>query len=145
MNKPESSDPSISILGCLLLGYISLWALLTFVVIFTANLFLQTKHVPKMCRALSCLKQTKRYEIPLPNEGKDFPPKEPTRFEDSERCWKEITTKIDRFCFVTFLILYALQLMVYCVIVLKWETLHVSPETWWKNENLLYIQMNTDK
>ena len=51
-NLPESSEPSISILGYLLLGYISLGALLTFVVIFTANLFLQTKPVPKWLRAL---------------------------------------------------------------------------------------------
>uniref|UniRef100_A0A8B8D3K6 Neuronal acetylcholine receptor subunit alpha-6-like n=1 Tax=Crassostrea virginica TaxID=6565 RepID=A0A8B8D3K6_CRAVI len=115
----ESSEPNISILGYLLLGYISLGALLTFVVIFTANLFLQTKPVPKWLRALCCLKQTKRYEIPLPNEGKEIPPKEPAGFEDSECCSKEITTKIDRFCFVTFLILYSLQLIVYFVIVLK--------------------------
>ena len=93
--------------------------LLTFVVVFTANLFIQTKPVPKWLRALCCLKQTKRYEIPLPNEGKEIHPKEPTGFEDSERCWKEITTKIDRFCFVTFLILYAAQLIVFFAIVLK--------------------------
>ncbi|XP_022328115.2 neuronal acetylcholine receptor subunit alpha-3-like [Crassostrea virginica] len=113
---PESSEPNISILGYLLLGYISLGALLTLVVILSSNLLIQTKPVPKWLQSVFCMRQTKVHNIAA---ARDTSPKEPDlKEDDSEIDWKEISKKFDRFCFVTFQILYAVQLIVYFSLVL---------------------------
>lgn len=55
---PESSEPSVSILGYLLLGYISLGGVVTLVVIISSNLYIETKPVPKWLQHLCCERQT---------------------------------------------------------------------------------------
>lgn len=115
---PESSEPSVSILGYLLLGYISLGGVVTLVVIISSNLYIETKPVPKWLQHLCCERQTdtdgsELYSI------KDVPPaqQEDGFKEQCELCWKKIGMKFDRFCFVMSIILYVVQVIIFIAIV----------------------------
>lgn len=115
---PESSEPSISVLGYLLLGYISLGGLVTLVIIISSNLYIQTKPVPTWLQCLFCEKQTGTDASELYSEKEVSPvQREEDLKEESQICWKKIGMKFDRFCFVMSIILYVVEVIIFIALV----------------------------
>lgn len=115
---PESSEPSISVLGYLLLGYISLGGLVTLVIIISSNMYIQTKPVPTWLQCLFCEKQTGTDVSELYSEKEVSPAqREEDLKEESQICWKKIGMKFDRFCFVMSIILYVVEVIIFIAFV----------------------------
>ncbi|XP_052720342.1 acetylcholine receptor subunit beta-type unc-29-like [Crassostrea angulata] len=117
---PESSEPSISILGYLLLGYITLGGIQTLAVILSSNFFIQTKPVPKWLKIISCQELNKVEDKPPRNKSEENSVKElddDSLKEKYEVCWRKISRSFDRVCFILSLIVFAIQISIYIAMV----------------------------
>nr|XP_034303114.1 acetylcholine receptor subunit beta-type unc-29-like [Crassostrea gigas] len=117
---PESSEPSVSILGYLLLGYITLGGIQTLAVILSSNFFIQTKPVPKWLKIISCQELTKVEDKPPRKKSEENSVKElddDSLKEKYEVCWRKISRSFDRVCFILSLIVFAIQISIYIAMV----------------------------
>ncbi|XP_062571044.1 acetylcholine receptor subunit alpha-1-B-like [Saccostrea cucullata] len=114
---PESSEPNISLLGLLLLGFISEGTLVTLCVILSSNIHLseESKPVPNWVKVVFCFKPTKERDTNILKVAAG----ESSRKKASELCsWIHIARKFDKLCFIISLLLYATQIFIYFAIVL---------------------------
>ncbi|XP_061170075.1 acetylcholine receptor subunit alpha-1-A-like [Saccostrea echinata] len=118
---PESSEPHISILGILLLGFIAEGALVTLCVILSTNIhqFEETKPVPNWLNVLLCFKTEKVGDMNSAEDVLKVASGEDLKEEALESCsWNYIARLFDRFCFFCSLSIYATQIIIYFAIVL---------------------------
>ncbi|XP_048776722.2 acetylcholine receptor subunit alpha-1-A-like [Ostrea edulis] len=113
---PEASEPNISVLGFLLFGYVILGALVTLCVILSANIhsFTEATHMPKLLRYICCL-QSNIVEGTLSSSSTmKVASKEEEMEEEPPSCsWNDVAKRFDRFCFISSLFLYAIQVIIY--------------------------------
>jgi hypothetical protein len=116
---PEVSEPNISVLGFVLFGYVVLGSIVTLCVILSANIhsFTEATPMPKWLEILCCWKANTVVDVIISsrNDMKVAAEEE----ENEEKCptcpWNEVAKTFDRFCFISSLLLYVIQIIIYCV------------------------------
>jgi hypothetical protein len=115
---PEASEPNISVLGFLLFGYVVLGSLVTLCVIISAKIHSYTEdtHMPKWLNILCCWKRNTISDMVSSRSAIKVVAKEEENEERPPYSWKYVAHNFDRFCFMSSLLFYVFEIIIYFVL-----------------------------